>query len=110
MCVTTDNFDRSRAFVFLSEIERKFRTAHGPPTAAQYNINPVFYHILFNEMKNCNESSEYYSIIRANEKIDVPTKILENVDSFLERGERLNNRVSIPASFFHKLSINFRYT
>lgn len=106
MCVTKDNFNRSRVFVFLSEIKRKFLTAHGSPTASPYVIKPVFYRILFIEMKSCNECPEYDSIVKVNEQFHkiqgIKLKNEENVENLVEKSESLNNRVSFPASQYHK--------
>lgn len=92
MCITEGDFDRPHAFLLLSEIKKKFLTAHGTPTASPYVIKPDFYRVLIVEIKTCYESIEKVSIMNVNEKFDKLQKFK------LKHGEGLKNHVSFPAS------------
>ncbi|KZC04338.1 PREDICTED: vesicle-associated membrane protein 7 [Dufourea novaeangliae] len=113
MCITNDEFEKSRAFLYLSEIKRRFMAVYGQGahTAIAYAMNSDFARVLDNEMK-------YYS--EANKEIDVLSKVhgelhelkdimVQNIDNVAMRGERLelliNKTDNLTAS-----SISFRKT
>ncbi|KAG8228902.1 hypothetical protein J437_LFUL011149 [Ladona fulva] len=52
MCITDDEFERSRAFLYLNEIKRRFVSTYGvrAQTAIAYSMNTEFSRILANEM------------------------------------------------------------
>jgi vesicle-associated membrane protein 7 len=92
MCITDDEFERSRAFIFLSEIKKKFLATYGltAATALPYAMNTDFSRVLTVEMKTCNESREYDSISRVHGQIDELKDIMvKNIENITTRGERL---------------------
>lgn len=92
MCITDDEFERSRAFIFLSEIKKKFLATYGltAATALPYAMNTDFARVLSSEMKICNESREYDSISRVHGQIDELKDIMvKNIENITSRGERL---------------------
>lgn len=109
MCITDDEFERSRAFLFLSEIKKKFLSTYGltAATALPYAMNTDFSRVIANEMKACNESRDYDSISRVHGQIDELKDIMvKNIENVTARGERLEllvnksenlrNNVSVP--------------
>ncbi|RZF48652.1 hypothetical protein LSTR_LSTR010742 [Laodelphax striatellus] len=52
MCIADDEFERSRAFLYLNEIKKRFRSTYGSraDTAIAYAMNSEFGPILGNEM------------------------------------------------------------
>ncbi|KXJ23978.1 vesicle-associated membrane protein 7 [Exaiptasia diaphana] len=93
LCITDDNFERSRAFHFLNEIKRRFQTAyHGrAQTALPYAMNSEFSRVLSAEMKRFSESSEGAdNLSRVQGELDELRGIMvKNIDSIASRGERL---------------------
>lgn len=74
MCITDDEFERTRAFLFLTEIKRRFLMQYGlqAATAIAYAMNTEFSPILAYEMKHYNESTtdEFDKISRINGQIN----------------------------------------
>jgi vesicle-associated membrane protein 7 len=92
MCITDDEFERSRAFLFLAEIKKKFLSTYGltAATALPYAMNTEFSRVMSNEMKTCNESKEYDSLTRVHGQIDELKDIMvKNIENVTARGERL---------------------
>lgn len=92
MCITDDEFERSRAFIYLSEIKKKFLSTYGltAATALPYAMNTEFSRVIANEMKTCNESKEYDSLTRVHGQIDELKDIMvKNIENVTARGERL---------------------
>nr|CAD7442073.1 unnamed protein product [Timema bartmani]CAD7456740.1 unnamed protein product [Timema tahoe] len=52
MCITDDEFERSRAFLYLNKIKLRFKSAYGSraETALAYAMNTEFSSVLANEM------------------------------------------------------------
>lgn len=93
MCVTDDDFQRSRAFLYLSEIKRRFLAAYEPgaQTAVAYAMNTDFGRVLANEMKYYSESNHDIDILsKVHGELDELKDIMvKNVDNVAMRGERL---------------------
>lgn len=72
MCITDDEFERARAFMFLTEIKRRFLMQYGlqAATAISYAMNTEFSPILAYEMKHYSESNEFDAISRVHGQID----------------------------------------
>ncbi|XP_013419934.1 vesicle-associated membrane protein 7 [Lingula anatina] len=106
LCITDDDFDRSRAFLFLNDIKRKFQTQYGTrsQTALPYAMNSEFSRVLAALMKHYSEnrqagaSASGYQDEEAN--VDKVAKVqgqvdelkgimVKNIDSMVSRGERL---------------------
>ncbi|KAF5289933.1 hypothetical protein FQA39_LY14942 [Lamprigera yunnana] len=92
MCITDDEFERSRAFLFLNEIKRRFQASYGSniDTAIGYAMNSEFASILGNEMKHYSESTDVDTISKVHGELDELKNIMvKNIDNIAMRGERL---------------------
>ncbi|XP_046394531.1 vesicle-associated membrane protein 7 [Ischnura elegans] len=119
MCITDDEFERSRAFLYLNEIKRRFNSTYGAraQTAIAYSMNTDFSKVLANEMKHYSESQDIDMISRVRGELDEITQILvENIDNVTMRGEKLELLVnktedlSSNAVSFRKTSRNLART
>ncbi|CAK1551676.1 unnamed protein product [Leptosia nina] len=91
-CITDDKFQRSRAFLFLNEIKRRFTTVFGDTaqTAIPYAMNSEFARVLATEMKHYSESKDLETISRVHGELDELKNIMvKNIDSMAMRGEKL---------------------
>lgn len=72
MCITDDEFERARAFMFLAEVKRRFLLQYGlqAATAISYAMNTEFSPVLAYEMKHYSESNEFDAISRVHGQID----------------------------------------
>ncbi|XP_017772163.1 PREDICTED: vesicle-associated membrane protein 7 [Nicrophorus vespilloides] len=92
MCITDDEFERSRAFLFLNEIKRRFTSSYGYSieNAIAYAMNAEFSRILANEMKHYSESHDIDTISKVHGELDELKDIMvKNIDNVAMRGERL---------------------
>ncbi|XP_076237730.1 vesicle-associated membrane protein 7 [Calliopsis andreniformis] len=113
MCITDDDFQKSRAFLYLTEIKRRFMAAYGPGvhTAVAYSMNTDFGRVLANEMKYYSESNQDIDLIsKVHGELDELKDIMvKNIDNVAMRGERLellvNKTENLTAS-----SVTFRKT
>lgn len=113
MCITDDDFQRSRAFLYLSEIKRRFMTTYGQgaQTAVAYAMNTEFGRVLANEMKYYSESNQDIDMLcKVHGELDELKDIMvHNIDNVVMRGERLelliNKTENLTAS-----SVTFRKT
>ncbi|KAL1505395.1 hypothetical protein ABEB36_004969 [Hypothenemus hampei] len=112
MCITDNEFERSRAFLFLNEIKRRFQANYGPiaDTALAYSLNAEFARVLANEMKHYSESHDVDTISKVHSELDELKNIMvKNIDSVAMRGERLELLVN-KAENLNSGSISFRQT
>lgn len=72
MCITDDDFERSRAFLFLNEIKRRFQSSYGSTAnnALAYAMNSEFATVLANEMKHYSESHDVDTISKVHGELD----------------------------------------
>lgn len=72
MCITDDEFERARSFLFLTEIKRRFLLAYGlqAATAIAYAMNTEFSRVLASEMKHYSEATEIDAITKVHGQID----------------------------------------
>lgn len=92
MCITDDDFQRSRAFLFLNEIKRRFQVAFGigALNALAYAMDTEFSRVLANEMKHYSESKDIDTISKVHGELDELKDIMvRNIDNIAMRGERL---------------------
>lgn len=92
MCITDDDFERSRAFLFLNTIKRRFQTTYGSSanTALAYAMNSEFSTVLSTEMKYYSESHDLDTISRVHSELDELKSIMvKNIDDMSMRGEKL---------------------
>lgn len=115
LCITDDEFERSRAFLFLNEIKRRFVIAYGNNVehALPYAMNTDFSRVLANEMKHYSESHDVDTISKVHGELDELKDIMvKNIDNVAMRGERLEllvnktENLSNNAVTFNKTSRN----
>ncbi|KAK0180822.1 hypothetical protein PV327_003164 [Microctonus hyperodae] len=112
MCITDDNFQRSRAFLYLNEIKRRFQATYGPgaQSALAYAMNTEFSHVLANEMKHYSESKDIDTLSRVHGELDELKDIMvRNIDNIAMRGERLELLVDKTQNLSAN-SVTFRKT
>lgn len=90
MCISKrialQEFERARAFLFLTEINRRFIQTYGlqVATAIAYGMNTEFSRILASEMKHYSESKEVDAITRVHGQIDELKDIMvKNIGKYL---------------------------
>lgn len=112
LCITEDDFDRSRAFAFLNEVKRRFKIAYGTRalTALPYAMNSEFSRVLATQMKHFSESRDVDKMSRVQGEIEELTEIMvQNIDSVANRGEKLELLVDKTANLT-SASVTFRTT
>lgn len=112
MCISDDDFQRSRAFLYLNEIKRRFQAGYGEGlmTALPYAMNTEFSSVLANEMKHYSTSKDIDTLSKVHGELDELKDIMvRNIDNIAMRGERLellvNKTENLTAS-----SVTFRKT
>jgi len=112
MCISDDDFQRSRAFLYLNEIKRRFQAGYGQgvQTALPYAMNTEFASVLANEMKHYSTSKDIDTLSKVHGELDELKDIMvRNIDNIAMRGERLellvNKTENLTAS-----SVTFRKT
>lgn len=112
MCITDDGFERSRAFLFLTEIKKKFIQTYGltVATAIAYAMNTEFSRTLAHEMKHYSETRDIDAIGRVHGQIDELKDIMvKNIENITNRGERLELLVNQTENLRNN-SVTFRQT
>lgn len=112
MCITDDDFQRSRAFLYLNEIKRRFLAVYGPgaQTAIAYAMNTEFGRVLANEMKHYSESKDLDRLSKVHGELDELKDIMvKNIDNIAMRGERLELLVNKTENLSNN-SVTFRKT
>lgn len=113
LCITDDDFERSRAFLFLNEIKRRFQASYGQlaaETAMPYAMNSEFARVLANEMKHYSESSDVDTISKVHSELDELKNIMvKNIDNVALRGERLELLIDKTENL-NSGSVTFRKT
>ncbi|KAH8299730.1 hypothetical protein KR044_005057 [Drosophila immigrans] len=92
MCITDNEFERSRAFLYLADIKQKFIHTYGlqVATAIAYAMNTEFSKIMCQRMVYFSQSPEVENISRVHGEIDELKNIMiKNIDSLRDRGEKL---------------------
>lgn len=113
MCITDDAFQKSRAFLYLTEIKRRFQAVYGQgaQTALAYSMNTDFGSVLANEMKYYGESNQDIDLLsKVHGELDELKDIMvKNIDSVAMRGERLELLVNKTENLTSS-SVTFRKT
>lgn len=112
MCITDDEFERTRAFLFLADIKQKFISTYGlqVATAIAYAMNTEFSKILAQQMSFFSQSNEVDAISRVHGEIDeVKHIIVKNIDSLKDRGEKLELLVNKTENLRNN-TVTFRKT
>lgn len=111
-CITDDKFQRSRAFLFLNEIKRRFITGFGDTaqTAIPYAMNGEFARVLATEMKHYSDSRDLDTMSRVHGELDELKNIMvKNIDNMAMRGEKLELLVD-KAQNLETNSVSYRAT
>ncbi|XP_073834577.1 vesicle-associated membrane protein 7 [Musca autumnalis] len=92
MCITDSEFERTRAFLFLTDIKQKFIHTYGlqVATAIAYAMNTEFSKVLAQQMTFFSQSVEIDAISRVHGQIDeLKDIVVKNIDNLRDRGEKL---------------------
>lgn len=93
LCITDDDFERSKAFLYLTEIKKRFQSAyHGrAQTALPYAMNSEFSRVLSAEMKRFSDTEHQAdNLSKVQGELDELRGIMvKNIDTIAQRGERL---------------------
>ncbi|BFZ15275.1 hypothetical protein BsWGS_18314 [Bradybaena similaris] len=91
MCITDDEFDRTKAFMFLNDIKHRFQSQYGVRalTALPYAMNSDFSQVLASQMKMISEEKPNQVTKVENQVEELKGIMVENIDRLAERGERL---------------------
>ncbi|XP_057394980.1 vesicle-associated membrane protein 7 isoform X3 [Balaenoptera acutorostrata] len=91
LCITDDDFERSRAFNFLNEIKKRFQTTYGSraQTALPYAMNSEFSSVLAAQLHH-SENKGLDKVMETQAQVDELKGIMvRNIDLVAQRGERL---------------------
>jgi len=112
MCITDDDFERARAFLFLNDIKQRFQTQYGvrAHTALPFAMNSEFSRVLCNQMKYFSDSKDVDVVSRVEGEIDELKDIMvRNIDNIAARGERLELLIHKTENL-NASSVQFRKT
>lgn len=117
LCVTEVSLERKEAFTFLERIKNKFSTqfpGSSLKSALPYAINAEFALVLAAEMKKINQKikdgSNGDKITRLRDEVDQVRDIMvSNIDSLVERGEKLDLLVDKTENLSSQ-SVTFKQT
>ncbi|XP_050074848.1 vesicle-associated membrane protein 7 [Anopheles maculipalpis] len=112
LCITDDKFDRSRAFLYLKDINERFICMYGlsVATAITYAMNSEFARTLATQMRAINEGQHQDEISRVNGEIgELKDIMVKNIENITNRGERLELLVNQTENLRNN-SVTFRQT
>ena len=99
LCISDDDFERSKAFAFLGEVQHRFNTQYGSraQTALPYSMNSEFDRVLSNQMQHYNsdrptspEPQQPDKMSQVENQVDeLKGIVVRNIDQLASRGERL---------------------
>lgn len=92
LCITDDDFERSRAFTFLSDVKKRFQTTYGSraQTALPYAMNSEFSSTLAAQMKHHSDPRGSDRLTETQIQVDDLKGIMvRNIDLVAQRGEKL---------------------
>ncbi|KAK0144319.1 Vesicle-associated membrane protein 7 [Merluccius polli] len=92
LCITDDDFERSRAFSFLSEVKKRFQTTYGSraQTALPYAMNSEFSSTLAAQMKHHSDPRGSDRLTDTQMQVDDLKGIMvRDIDLVAQRGEKL---------------------
>lgn len=120
LAITDDDFERSKAFAFLSDIKRRFEIQYGDraQTALPFSMNSEFSRTLNAQMHHySSDVSSPDKLTEVQEQADELKGILvKNIDSIASRGERLQllvdktDDLSSTSTTFRKTSRNLAHS
>ncbi|KAL8616812.1 Vesicle-associated membrane protein [Nucella lapillus] len=89
--ITDDDFERSKAFMFLNEIKRRFQMQYGAraKSALPYAMNSEFSRVLATQMRIASDMKGD-QLTKVQDEVDELKGIMvRNIDQIADRGERL---------------------
>uniref|UniRef100_K1RNJ1 Vesicle-associated membrane protein 7 n=1 Tax=Magallana gigas TaxID=29159 RepID=K1RNJ1_MAGGI len=92
LCISDDDFERSKAFLFLNEVKRRFQTQYGvrAQTALPYSMNSEFSRVLASQMRYVTDKMEPDKVEKVQGQVDELKGIMvKNIDNIADRGEKL---------------------
>lgn len=93
LCITDDDYERAKAFAFLSEIKRKFQMQYGvrAQTALPYAMNSEFSRVMATQMRVSSDNvGSADKVQEVKGQVDELKGIMvRNIDQIADRGERL---------------------
>ncbi|ESO89546.1 hypothetical protein LOTGIDRAFT_193035 [Lottia gigantea] len=96
LCITDDDFDRSKAFLYLNDIKKRFQSQYGirAQTALPYAMNSEFSRVMASQMKVSIEerrgTGDEDKLGNVQNQVDELKGIMvRNIDQIADRGERL---------------------
>lgn len=93
LCITDDDFERSKAFLFLNEIKKRFQTQYGvrAQTALPYAMNSEFSRVIASQMRTLTDNKQQPDQLdKVQNQVDELKGIMvRNIDQIADRGERL---------------------
>uniref|UniRef100_A0A452UST3 Vesicle associated membrane protein 7 n=2 Tax=Carnivora TaxID=33554 RepID=A0A452UST3_URSMA len=95
LCITDDDFERSRAFNFLNEIKKRFQTTYGSraQTALPYAMNSEFSSVLAAQLKHHSENKGIDKVVETQAQVDELKGIMVRnigMNKLAQGGERLS--------------------
>ncbi|XP_029324478.1 vesicle-associated membrane protein 7-like [Mus caroli] len=91
LCITDDDFERSRAFSFLNEGKKRFQTTYGSiaQTALPYAMNSELSSVLAAQLKHRSENKSLDKGMETQAQADeLKGVMVRNIDLVAQRGER----------------------
>lgn len=110
LCISDDDFERSKAFLFLNDIKRRFQAQYGvrAQTALPYAMNSEFSRVIATQMKSQSAPKEKDNIEKVEAQVDELKGIMvRNIDQIADRGERLELLVD-KTEDLHANSVSFK--
>lgn len=93
LCITDDDFERSKAFLFLNEIKKRFQTQYGvrAQTALPYAMNSEFSRVIASQMRTLTDNKQQPDQLDKvqNQVNELKGIMVRNIDQIADRGERL---------------------
>ncbi|ELU01615.1 hypothetical protein CAPTEDRAFT_163659 [Capitella teleta] len=93
LCITDDDFERSKAFAYLGEVKRRFESQFGnrAQTALPYSMNSEFSPVMSAQMRHFSSGSgDIDKVTQVQGQVDELKGIMvRNIDNIAARGERL---------------------
>ncbi|XP_002737936.1 vesicle-associated membrane protein 7-like [Saccoglossus kowalevskii] len=92
LCITDDDFERSKAFLYLQEVKQRFTTMYGnrSQTALPFAMNSEFSRVLQMQMRHYSDGSDGDNVSRVQGELDELKGIMvKNIDTLASRGEKL---------------------
>uniref|UniRef100_A0A8C8YMW2 Longin domain-containing protein n=1 Tax=Prolemur simus TaxID=1328070 RepID=A0A8C8YMW2_PROSS len=90
LCITDDDFERSRAFNFLNEIKKRFQTTYGSraQTALPYAMNSEFSSVLAAQLKHHSENKGLDKVMETQKSC--PSHVYEESQAYYHHHHRIN--------------------